>query len=155
MADAFADQRGEQLVEGLQFGFGRSAGPVRVVQIGSKTGDYILPGEIFGNQVRTSAQPAEAPFQHGQRPWRGDAEEVQAIAFAPAVPGPTGSPEARQPVQQPLDVVALDQQLPTAERNPGHGGGGALLQRMALFQEGIRGVQQLVEPGQGIAAHGA
>ena len=57
VADAFAQQRGEQAIKRLQIAFrGRSV----VERL--KTRDYILPAAVFGNQVGTPAQPAPAPL---------------------------------------------------------------------------------------------
>ncbi|MNZ51537.1 hypothetical protein D3C78_693530 [compost metagenome] len=148
MADALAQQRGEQAVEGQQFGLRRRSGQPRL-----KTGDYILPLQIFGNQPGAAAQPAAALLLHRQRPRRGDAEQLQPIGLAPAVPGAARPPEALEPVQGILDVVALDQQRLAVQLDPRHGGGAAGLEEVAALDITVQVVQQRLQPGGRLAAH--
>ena len=74
MADALADQFGEQVVEGQQFVFRRIA----LFNVRRKTLDDVRPRQVLGDQVGPAAQPEKTLFQDRQRLGGGDAEECQA-----------------------------------------------------------------------------
>ena len=76
------------------------------------------------------------------------------MAFAPAVPGPARSPEARQPVAEALDVVSLEHQVLALPLQPGHGGGAAVLEGRQAGQGGIGIGQQAFQTTQPGTAHG-
>ncbi|MNI73346.1 hypothetical protein D3C73_1293470 [compost metagenome] len=106
MADTLADQLLHQLHQGIDLLFRHLA----AFHIRREARGQVRAIDMFGNQVRPAAQAHDALLQHRQRARRGDAQELQAVAFNPGVPGPARAPETLEPVGGILDVVALEYQ---------------------------------------------
>ncbi len=142
MTDSLADQCREQPVQGNQFLLWRTA-----IQIRLKTRNYIFSAQQFGNQPRRPAHPQPAALDHGQQTRSGDPEKIEPITLDPAVPGAARPPEALQPMQRILDVVALDKQGPAAQfalRNCSCTTG---FEKPALGDASVRISQQRVQRG--------
>src|SRR5690606_29263735 len=89
----------------------------------------ILTRAILRNQPSLTAQRPDPPFDHRQRLRRGAGEKAQAPGGRPGVPGAAGAPEAFEPVAKTLDVVALDNRIPAANRGAGDRAAAAVVEQ--------------------------